>query len=102
MGAEVIVYTKNHRIDSLDTVIKYQGETEEKPVYIGDDCWIYARSIILPGVCKLPVNLRLKSIYPHKYWIFCENIDEPVSRKYALIKLHHIPQKLEIMGYLYI
>ena len=29
-------------------------------------------------LCKLPVNLRLKSIYPHKYWIFCENIDEPV------------------------
>lgn len=35
MGAEVIVYTKNHRIDSLDTAIKYQGETEKKPVYIG-------------------------------------------------------------------
>ena len=28
--------------------------------------------------CELPVNLRLKSIYPHKYWIFCGNIDEPV------------------------
>lgn len=35
MGAEVIVYTKNHRIDSLDTAIKYQGETEKKTVYIG-------------------------------------------------------------------
>lgn len=50
MGPEVIIYTKNHRIDSMDTAIKYQGETEEIPVYIGDDCWIYARSIILPGV----------------------------------------------------
>ena len=28
--------------------------------------------------CELPVNLRLKSIYPHKYWIFCGNIGEPV------------------------
>ena len=50
MGPEVIIYTKNHRIDSMDTAIKYQGETEEIPVYIGDDCWICARSIILPGV----------------------------------------------------
>ena len=29
-------------------------------------------------VCKLPVNLRLKSIYQHKYWIFFGNIGEPV------------------------
>ena len=28
--------------------------------------------------CELPVNLRLKSIYQHKYWIFCGNIGEPV------------------------
>ena len=28
--------------------------------------------------CELPVNLRLKSIYPHKYWIFYGNIGEPV------------------------
>lgn len=50
MGPEVIIYIKNHRIDSMDTAIKYQGETEEIPVYIGDDCWICARSIILLGV----------------------------------------------------
>ena len=28
--------------------------------------------------CELPVNLRLKSIYPHKYWIFYGNIGESV------------------------
>ena len=28
--------------------------------------------------CELPVNLRLKSIYPHKYWIFYGNIGGPV------------------------
>ena len=28
--------------------------------------------------CELPVNLRLKSIHPHKYWIFCGNIGEAV------------------------
>ena len=30
------------------------------------------------GKCELPVNLRLKSIYPHKYWIFYGNIGELV------------------------
>ena len=43
---------------------------------------MHRKSAVLPCsfsvVCKLPMNLRLKSIYPHKYWIFCGNIDEPV------------------------
>ena len=30
--------------------IKYQGTTKEKPVIIGDGCWICARTILLPGV----------------------------------------------------
>lgn len=50
MGPEVIIYTNNHNISRKDIAIKYQGVTETKPVIIGDDCWIGARSIILPGV----------------------------------------------------
>lgn len=50
MGPEVIVYTTNHRSDSVDIPIKNQGNTEEKPVVISDGCWICARCIILPGV----------------------------------------------------
>ena len=30
--------------------IKYQGNTAEKPVYIGSDVWIGSRVMILPGV----------------------------------------------------
>ena len=33
---------------------------------------------MLLGLCELPVNLRLKSIHPHKYWIFRGNIGEAV------------------------
>ena len=50
MGPEVIVYTTNHITDSLEIPIKYQGDTEENPVNIGDGCWIGSRVIILPGI----------------------------------------------------
>lgn len=50
MAPECVIYTKNHRTDSVDVAIKYQGVTEEEPVYIDDDCWIATRVIILPGV----------------------------------------------------
>lgn len=50
MGPEVMIYTKNHRIDRTDIPMIRQGETEPEPVVIGDDVWIGARAIILPGV----------------------------------------------------
>ena len=50
MGPEVIIYTTNHRFDSIDIPIIMQGETEKKPVLIENDVWIGSRSIILPGV----------------------------------------------------
>jgi len=50
MGPEVVVYTINHSTDDTKIAIKYQGNTKEKPVVIGDGCWICARAIILPGV----------------------------------------------------
>lgn len=50
MGPEVLVFTQNHNTSQTDIAIKYQGVTEEKPVYIGDGSWIGARAIILPGV----------------------------------------------------
>lgn len=49
MGPQVSIFTTNHRTDSTSVPIKYQGNTEERPVYIGDDCWIGYRSIILGG-----------------------------------------------------
>lgn len=50
MGPEVCIYTKNHAFDRTDIPMNLQGVTAEKPVIIGDDVWIGARVIILPGV----------------------------------------------------
>lgn len=50
MGPYCTVYTHNHNTDRIDVAIKYQGDSEERPVYIGDDSWIGSHVIILPGV----------------------------------------------------
>ena len=50
MGPLCTIYTCNHIIERTDIAIKYQGVSEEKPVYIGDDSWIGSHVIILPGV----------------------------------------------------
>jgi len=48
MGPEVLIYTGNHGT-KLGTLMKLQPVIFED-VYIGDDVWIGARCIILPGV----------------------------------------------------
>ncbi len=50
MGADCIIYTRNHRFDDITVNMNEQGFMEEKPVYIGDDVWIGGRVTILPGV----------------------------------------------------
>lgn len=50
MGPEVIILTSGHRYENADVLIRNQGRLPEKPVYIGNDVWIGARAIILPGV----------------------------------------------------
>ena len=50
MGPEVMIYTRNHRFDRLDIPMNKQGNSELKPVTIGDDVWLGARAIILGGV----------------------------------------------------
>lgn len=49
MGPECIIYTRNHEFEKVDERIIDQGYKAEKPVIIGDDVWIGARVIILPG-----------------------------------------------------
>jgi maltose O-acetyltransferase len=49
MGPDVKIYTKNHKFESLDIPMQLQGQTEEK-VIIGDDVWLGANVILLPGV----------------------------------------------------
>jgi maltose O-acetyltransferase len=50
MGPDVIIYTTNHGFDDVEIPMNKQGHTKPKPVIIGDDVWIGARVIILPGV----------------------------------------------------
>ena len=49
MGPDVKIYTKNHKFDRLDMPIQDQGHTNEKTV-IGNDVWLGANVIVLPGV----------------------------------------------------
>ena len=50
MGPDVCIFTTNHMFDRIDIPMNIQGFSEEKPVVIGNDVWIGARVIILPGV----------------------------------------------------
>ncbi len=50
MGPDVIIYTSNHETSRWDIPMRGQGATPSEKVTIGDDVWIGARVIILPGV----------------------------------------------------
>ena len=50
IGQELLVYTHNHNMESLDLPMRYQGMTKDAPVFIGNDVWIGSRVTILPGV----------------------------------------------------
>lgn len=49
MGPDVKIYSRNHTFESLTIPIQFQGKTT-KPTFIGNDVWIGANVIILPGV----------------------------------------------------
>lgn len=48
MGPDCLFYTRNHKFAKVQK--KYLGYTEIKPIIVGDDVWLGARCIILPGV----------------------------------------------------
>lgn len=50
MGPNVTMYSKNHEYSRLDIPIMNQGYQEERPIVVGNDVWLCAHSIILPGV----------------------------------------------------
>lgn len=50
MGPEVMIFTSNHEISRTDIPMNVQGFTTPRKVIIGNDVWIGARCIILPGV----------------------------------------------------
>lgn len=50
MGPNCMIYTVNHKHNSIDIPMCQQGMEEERIVKIGSDVWIGANCIILPGV----------------------------------------------------
>lgn len=50
MGPDVMIFHGDHEMSRRDIPMRLQGDSVSKPVVIGDDVWIGARSIILKGV----------------------------------------------------
>jgi maltose O-acetyltransferase len=49
IGPQVVIYSQNHEYRAANVRIADQGYVQ-KPVSIGNDVWIAARAVILPGV----------------------------------------------------
>ena len=49
MGPDVKIYSRNHKFDNVNLPIGEQGK-ETKSTIVGDDVWIGANVVILPGV----------------------------------------------------
>ena len=50
MGPDCMMFTSNHGMDRTDIPMWRQESSAPAPIVIGDDVWIGARVIILPGV----------------------------------------------------
>ena len=50
IGSDVMIFHGDHAMSRRDIPMRLQGDSVSKPVVIGDDVWIGARSIILKGV----------------------------------------------------
>jgi acetyltransferase-like isoleucine patch superfamily enzyme len=49
LGPYCVIHSANHRVGRLDIPIRNQGY-DEAPVYIGNNVWLGAQVIVLPGV----------------------------------------------------
>lgn len=50
MAPDVLIISRNHGFEDLDIPMRLQGARDVSPVTIGNDVWIGARAIILPGI----------------------------------------------------
>ena len=51
MGPYVMMLSGSHNFERLDIPMREQGAPDRRAIIIGDDVWIGAKTIILPGVC---------------------------------------------------
>jgi maltose O-acetyltransferase len=50
MGPDCCIFTANHNFERNGIPMRKQGHEDARPVVIGNDVWIGARVVILPGV----------------------------------------------------
>lgn len=50
MGPYVMMLSGSHNFERIDIPMREQGAPGRRPIIIGDDVWIGAKAIILPGV----------------------------------------------------
>lgn len=53
MGEDVLFQGGGHKFDNPDVPIGSEGELPDTPLEIGEDVWIGARAIILPGCTRI-------------------------------------------------
>ncbi len=51
MAQDVLILNENHRTSSTEIPMNMQGKEPRQICTIGNDCWIGARAIIVPGAC---------------------------------------------------
>lgn len=51
MAWDVLIVNQNHTTSSTEIPMDQQGSEPRRECTIGDDCWIGARAIIIPGAC---------------------------------------------------
>ena len=50
MGPYVKMYVQNHNFSRTDIPMNQQGDSPVRPIVIGDDVWIGANAVVLPGI----------------------------------------------------
>lgn len=51
MAQDVLILNENHRTSSTEIPMNMQGKEPRRECTIGNDCWIGARAVIIPGAC---------------------------------------------------
>lgn len=83
MGPDVIIYTSSHEYKDLFVPINQQGSKPHRSVVIGNNVWIGARCIILPGVsigdnCIIGANTVVTKDVPMNA-VFCGSAGKVVK-----------------------